>query len=269
MRLGFINSGVMLRNTLYLIVGAVFAIGVLFKFMHWPGAGEILVVSLSGLSIALMEYAFRNRKSKLLTLDIICPLLGVVYVLGVLFKVMHWPGAGIMLIVSIIGLSFGLAHFAFSIRRSVYAILPLLFSITLFFVLFKILHWPKPPYVMYGSYFAFALLVPVLLFSKGHKLKSSNASLSHHFLLLGTLSLVLFLVEGLNKATQLEKIDLIALNHLMIIDVILFASLVLAISKTLQLEKLKVQFENDYLLLKCLGGIYMIILVLFVLVKAN
>ena len=259
----------MLRNISYLLVGAVFAIGILFKFMHWPGAAPILITSLMGMSMALLEYAFRNRNSNVVMLDVVSPILGAIYVLGVLFKVMHWPGAGIMLIVSIIGLSLGLAHFAFSIRRSVYAILPLLFSITLFFVLFKILHWPKPPYVMYGSYFAFALLVLVFMFSKGHKLKSSNASLSHHFLLLGSLSLVLFLVEGLNKATQLEKIDLIALNHLMIIDVILFSSLVLAIAKTLQIEKLKLQFENDYQLLKCLQGIYMIILVLYVLVKAN
>jgi hypothetical protein len=259
----------MLRNILYLVVGAVFAIGVLFKFMHWPGAAFILITSLMGMSMALLEYAFRNRNSNVVMLDVVSPILGAIYVLGVMFKVSHWPGANMYLIVSMIGLSIALAHFAFSIRRSVYAILPLLFSITLIFALFKILHWPMPPYVMYGSYLAFAFLVPVLLFSKGHKLKSSNVSLSHHFLLLGTLSLVLFLVEGLNKATQLGKIDLIALNHLMIIDVILFSSLVLAIAKTLQLDNLKLQYENDYHLLKCLQGIYMIILVLFVLVKAN
>ncbi len=107
------------------------------------------------------------------------------------------------------------------------------------------------------------------MFLKGNNYKGSNVSLSNHFLLLGSLSLVLFLFEGLNKATQLEKIDLISLNYLMLIDALLFVSLVLAISKTLQIEKLKVQFENDYLLLKCLGGIYMIILVLYVLIDAS
>ncbi|HIA37265.1 MAG TPA: hypothetical protein EYN89_11190 [Flavobacteriales bacterium] len=259
----------MLRNISYLLVGAIFTIGLLFKFMHWPGAGAMLITSLGGIAIALLEYAFRNRKSKSLILDIISPLLGVVYVLSVLFKVMHWPGAGIMLVISMIGLSCALAQFAFILRRSVYAILPLLFSITLFFVLFKIMHWPKPPYVLYGSYFAFALLVPVIMFLKGNNYKGSNASLSNHFLLLGTLSLVLFLFEGLNKATQLGKIDLISLNHLMLIDALLFVSLFLAVSKTLRIEQLEEEYENDYQLLKCLNGIYLIVLVLFVLIKAN
>ena len=259
----------MLRTVLYGLVGTLLTAGFIFKFMHWPGAAAILIVSLMGMSSALVEYAFRNRNSNLLIRDVVCPLLGVVYVLGVLFKVMHWPGAGIMLIVSIIGLSFGLAHFAFSIRRSVYAILPLLFSITLFFVLFKILHWPKPPYVMYGSYLAFALLVPVFMFSKGSELKSSNVSLSNHYTMLGVLSSVLFVFEGLNKATQLGEIDLIALNHLMLIDVLLFASLFLAVSKTLRIEQLEEEYENDYQLLKCLNGIYLIVLVLFVLVSRS
>ena len=124
----------MLRYIIHLIVGAIFTIGLLFKFLHWSGAGTILVASLSGIAIALMEYAFHNRKSKLLTRDIVYPLLGAIYVLGMLFKVMHWHGANIMLVISIIGLSFALAEFAISIRKSVHCILPLLYSITLFFV---------------------------------------------------------------------------------------------------------------------------------------
>ncbi len=267
----------MLRNISYSIVVLILLIGLFFKFMHWPGASLILSASLVGIAIALLEYSICNPKSKLLIQDIILPiiknivypLLGVVYVLGVLFKVMHWPGAGIMLIVSIIGLSFALAQFAFSIRRSVYVILPLLFSITWFFVLFRIMHWPEPPYVLYGSYFTFTILVPALLFSKGFKLKNSNTSLSNHFLLLGTLSIMLFIIEGLNKATELEKIDWISLNNLWIIGVLLFSSLVLAITKTLQIEKLKLQFENDYQLLKCLKCIYILILVLYVLIDAS
>ena len=258
----------MLRNISYTIVVTIFSIGLFFKFMHWPYAGEMLIASLVGISIALLEHVIINIKSKDLR-NIIYPILGIVYVLGVLFKVMHWPGAGNMLITSIIGTSIALAQFAFSIRNSVSAILPLLFSITLFFALFKIMHWPKPPYVLYGSYFAFTILVPVLLFSKGFKLKSSNTSLSNHFLMLGVLSIMLFIVEGLNKATELEKIDWISLNYLWLIGVLLFSSLVLVITKTLQIDKLKHQFKNDYQLLKCLKCIYMLILMLYVLVDAS
>ncbi len=269
----------MLRNISYLIIGGILIIGLFFKFMHWPGAGPILSASLVGISIALLEHVisgrtsivhqiYSNIKSKDLR-NIIYPLLGIVYVLGVLFKVMHWPGAGNMIIVSIIGTSIALAQFAFSIRNSVSAILPLLYSITWLFVLFRIMHWPEPPYLLYGSYFAFSILVPALLFSKGLKLKSSNTSISNHFLLLGTLSIMLLIVEGLNKATELEKIDWISLNNLWIIGVLLFSSLVLAITKTTQIEKLKLQFKNDYQLLKCLKYIYMLLLVLYVLIDAS
>ena len=184
----------MIRNISHLIVGAILIIGLLFKFMHWPGAGALLITSLGVIAIALLEYAIHNRKSNSLTQNLIYPLLGVVYVMGMLFKMMHWPGANIMLIISIIGLSFALVEFAFSIRKSVHAILPLLYSITLFFVLFRILHWPEPPYVLYGSYFVFAILAPVLLFLRSYKLKNTEPNLISHFMVLGALSFILFLV---------------------------------------------------------------------------
>jgi len=259
----------MLRNISYSIVVAILLIGLFFKFMHWPGAGAMLIASMVGIVIALLEHIISNIKSKDLIRNIIYPLLGIFYVLGILFKVMHWPGAGNMIIVSIVGISIALAQFAFSIRKSIYAILPLLGSIFWLFILFRILHWPEPPYILYGSYFAFSILVPVFMFSKWYQLKNSNISLSNHFLLLGALSIMLFIVESLNKATELEKIDWISLNYLWIIGVLLFSSLFMSITKTLKVAELKNKFENDYKLLKCIRIIYMLILVLYILVDAS
>ena len=253
----------MLRNISHLLVGAIFTIGLLFKFMHWPGAAPLPITSFGGITIALLEYAIRNRKSKSLTRDLIYPLLGVVYVLSMLFKVMHWPGADTMLVISIIGLSFALAEFAFSIRKSVHAILPLLYSITLFFVLFRILHWPEPPYVLYGSYFVFTILVPVLLFSRSYKLKNTEPSLSSHFMVLGALSFILCLVEFKLKLYP-EVLGMEKYMHY-ILDVLLLSGLLLYIRKTLQIE-LKLKFQNEYKLLQCLGGIYMIGFLILVLV---
>ena len=255
----------MLRNISHLLVGAIFTIGLLFKFMHWPGAGALLITSLGVIAIALLEYAIHNRKSKSLTQNLIYPLLGVVYVLGMLFKMMHWPGANIMLIISIIGLSFALAEFAFSIRKSVHAILPLLYSITLFFVLFRILHWPEPPYVLYGSYFVFTILVPVLLFSRSYKLKNTEPNLSSHFMVLGALSFILFLVEFKLKLYP-EVLGMEKYMHY-ILDVLLLSGLLLYIRKTLQIEQLKLKFQNEYKFLQCLGGIYMIGFLILVLVS--
>ena len=250
----------------------VLIIGLVFKFMHWPGAGTILIASLVGIVIALLEHIISNIKSKDLIRNIIYPLLGVFYVLGILFKVMHWPGAGNMIIVSIVGISIALAQFAFSLRKSIYAILPLLGSIFWLFILFRIMHWPEPAYILYGSYFAFSILVPIFIFSKWYKLKSSNTSLSNHFLFLGALSIMLFIVESLNKAAELEKIDWISLNNLWIIGVLLFSSLVLVITKTLKIFNYlnySHSLKNHYQLLKCLKCIYILILVLYVLVDSS
>jgi hypothetical protein len=257
----------MLRNISHLLVGAIFTIGLLFKFMHWPYAFELLIVSLGGIAIALLEYAIRSRKSKPLTQNLIYPLLGVVYVLGMLFKVMHWPGADTMLMISIIGLSFSLAEFAFSIRKSVHAILPLLYSITLFFVLFRILHWPEPPYVLYGSHFVFAIFAPVLLFSRSYKLKNTEPNLSNHFMVLGVLSFILCLVEFKLKLYP-EVFGMEKYMHY-ILDVLLLSGLLLYIRKTLQIEQLKLKFQNEYKFLQCLGGIYMIGFLILVLVSGT
>ena len=257
----------MIRNILHLIVGAILIIGLLFKFMHWPGAGALLITSLGVIAIALLEYAIHNRKSNSLTKNLIYPLLGVVYVMGMLFKMMHWPGANIMLIISIIGLSFALAEFAFSIRKSVHAILPLLYSITLFFVLFRILHWPEPPYVLYGSYFVFAILAPVLLFSRSYKLKNTEPNLSRHFMVLGALSFILCLVEF--KLKLYPKVLGMEKYMHYILDVLLLSGLLLYIRKTLQIEQLKLKFQNEYKFLQCLGGIYMIGFLILVLVSST
>lgn len=254
----------MLRNLSHLFVGATLIFGLLFKFMHWPYAGELEIASLVGIAILLFEYVIRNRKSKLLSRNIIYPLLSVVYVLSILFKLMHFPGANKMLIVSMIGLSLALVEFAFSIRKSVFAILPLLFSITLFFVLFRILHWPEPPYVLYGSYFLFVVLVPVLLFYRGSNLKKTESNISKHFMVLTALSFILCVVEFKLKFYP-EGLGMEEYVH-SILNAFLLSSLVLYISKILQIQELKLKFQNDYKLLQCLLGIYMIILMILILV---
>ena len=254
----------MLRNLSHLFVGVTLIVGLLFKFMHWPYAGELEIASLGGITILLFEYAIRNRKSKLLSRKMIYPLLGVVYVLSILFKMFHFPGANNMLTVSILGLSFAFVEFAFSIRKSIFAILPLLFSITLFFVLFRILHWPEPPYALYGSYFLFVILAPVLLFFRGSKLKNTESNISRHFMGLSALSFILCVVEFKLKLYP-EGLGMEKYVH-SILNALLLSGLILYIRKTLQIQQLKLKFQNDYKLLQCLVVIYMIILTILVLV---
>ena len=256
-------SLVMLRNLSHLFVGATLLVGLLFKFIHWPYAGELEIASLCGITILLLEYAIRNRKSKLLSRKIIYPLLGVVYVLSILFKMMHFPGANNLLIVSFIGMSFALLEIAFRIRKSILAILPLLFSITLFFVLFRLLHWPEPPYVLYGSYFLFLILVPVLLFFRGSKLKNNEPNISRRFMGLSVLSFILCVVEYKLKMYP-EGFGMEKYMHFILAALILLG-LILYIRQTLQIQQLKINFQNEHKLLQCLEGAYLILLVLLTL----
>jgi hypothetical protein len=252
-----------LRNLSHLFVGATLLFGLLFKFMHWPYAGELEIASLCGIAILLFEYVIRNRKSKLFSRNIIYPLLGVVYVLSILFKMMHFPGANNLLIVSFIGMSFALLEIAFRIRKSILAILPLLFSITLFFVLFRLLHWPEPPYVLYGSYFLFLILVPVLLFFRGSKLKNNEPNISRRFMGLSVLSFILCVVEYKLKMYP-EGFGMEKYMHFILAALILLG-LILYIRQTLQIQQLKINFQNEHKLLQCLEGAYLILLVLLTL----
>jgi len=246
----------MLRKLSHLVTGSILIIGLLFRFMHWPYAGGLLIASLCGITILLFEYAIRNRK-------MIYPLLGVVYVLSILFKMMHFPGANNLLIVSFIGMSFALLEIAFRIRKSILAILPLLFSITLFFVLFRFLHWPEPPYVLYGSYFLFLILVPVLLFIRGSKLKNNEPNISRRFMGLSVLSFILCGVEYWLKMYP-ERFGMEKSMHFILPPLILLG-LILYIRQTLQIQQLNINFQNEHKLLQCLEGAYLILLVLLTL----
>jgi hypothetical protein len=131
-------------------------------------------------------------------------------------------------------------------------------------VLFRILHWPEPPYDLYGSYFLFVILVPVLLFFKGSKLKNTESNISRHFMGLSALSFILCVVEFKLKLYP-EGLGMEKYVHY-ILTALLLSGLILYIRKTLQIQQLKLKFQNDYKLLQCLVGIYMIIFTILILV---
>jgi len=78
------------------------ATGVLFKTMHWPGAGPMIVLGASSLSIYVFFVAVANIMSyEKKTMIAICNGFGAfggsILAVGLLFKIMHWPGAGSMM----------------------------------------------------------------------------------------------------------------------------------------------------------------------------
>jgi len=76
--------------------------GSLFKIQHWPGAGAMLALGFFVLCFLFLPSAnyvmHRERKDRSMILLFISAFLGSFGLfLGFLFKIMHWPGAGIVL----------------------------------------------------------------------------------------------------------------------------------------------------------------------------
>lgn len=76
-------------------------IGLILKFMHWPGAAVMLVFGVTILSLVFLPLMFTLKiKEQTQARDKIIIGIGtfvaILISLGILFKVMHWPGANIM-----------------------------------------------------------------------------------------------------------------------------------------------------------------------------
>lgn len=80
--------------------------GAIFKIMHWPGAGVILTLSILLLCIIFLPVAFissfRNNEKTKKWLFIAAFITLFIDFIGALFKIMHWPGAGILLTVGLL-----------------------------------------------------------------------------------------------------------------------------------------------------------------------
>jgi hypothetical protein len=93
------------------VAGACFIVGTLFKIQHWPGAGIVLIstviIGLLFFMPALIAVILKDENNKSLkTIYIMAAVGSVFYVMGLLFKVMHWPMASLLMVLGIISLGF-------------------------------------------------------------------------------------------------------------------------------------------------------------------
>jgi uncharacterized membrane protein len=79
----------------------VMSIGILFKFMHWPGASACIVLGIVISSLVFLPLLFtlkakekQSIKDKLILG--LATISGILISLAILFKIMHWPGANMM-----------------------------------------------------------------------------------------------------------------------------------------------------------------------------
>jgi hypothetical protein len=78
--------------------------GCLFKVMHWPGAGILLILSVSVFCLLFLPASLVSsyrEKRKYGALHIVTFIVFFISMAGLLFKVMHWPGAKLFLLAGI------------------------------------------------------------------------------------------------------------------------------------------------------------------------
>ncbi len=98
-----------MKNKIYylgIFSGIVTASGCIFKIMHWPGAGVLLTIGLLFLSLLFLPVAIANmvkmeNDRKLKIFYILTAIVMSFNFLGALFKIMHWHGAGIIMMIAI------------------------------------------------------------------------------------------------------------------------------------------------------------------------
>ncbi len=153
-----------MKKALEIISASGLLLGLVFKLFHWPGCDLLLIFSL-GLFIPIFYLSelvsgWKSKPSKFLILVNFLALSTLTE--SILFKLMHWPGSDMMLIISlwflwpIYFISKGIIQ-----RKAVKGTLlnGMLYSIFPIAILFVLMHWPGVDVV---KIFAFGILLIVV-----------------------------------------------------------------------------------------------------------
>ena len=117
---------------------AAFIFGSFFKFMYWPGASILLTLGIGSFSLLFLPLLFilKSREVKTASDKFVIAIgiaVGIMFSLAILFIVMHWPGANVLLFTAIGTAAFLLlpAYFFTGIRRPETKLNTILMSIIL------------------------------------------------------------------------------------------------------------------------------------------
>ncbi len=89
------------------VSASIFLVGFIFPIMHWPGAGPLIVFSLSIMAVLYFPFAFyffcdKQIKRQNPALSIISGLFLSFIPIGLMFKILYWPGAQQVVIIGLI-----------------------------------------------------------------------------------------------------------------------------------------------------------------------
>jgi hypothetical protein len=103
----------MMKKSMYIlgtIAPSLLILGAFFKLQHWPGASVLIVLGSFLLGaiylpvFAMVSIRDTRKKEKRVnkTLYVAGVITGFIFITGILFKVMHWPGANVALMTSVL-----------------------------------------------------------------------------------------------------------------------------------------------------------------------
>ncbi|NVO02615.1 MAG: hypothetical protein HXX09_07900 [Bacteroidetes bacterium] len=155
---------------------AMMAVGAIFKIQHYPGAGILLTISFALMGLVFLPSALYVMKREITmkgsTFIFITGLFGGIALLGgVLFKIQHWPGSGILLLAGYLIICIALIPAILVSRlrdksvkhlHSVYILGAFSIAIYLLGDLFKTMHYPgASPMLLVGATLLTAVFLPI------------------------------------------------------------------------------------------------------------
>lgn len=191
------------------------SLGATFKIMHWPGAGILLLLGFTLLATVFYPSAIfvLKRENKIKWggfIYNIALVAGIIFIVGVLFKIMHYPLSGMFLLlgfVLFIGLLLPALLFSklssskSGIESAVYITGAIFLAITLAGECFKIMHWPgSAALLFFGSMSLSLIWLPLYAIDSFRKTESVKGG----FIYLCT-AMILFSVFNLLLALNVSK----------------------------------------------------------------
>lgn len=190
----------------------------LFKIMHWPGAGIMIILGALALALIFMPSALtvlwkETHSGKRLFLYISAFIFGMLFIAGVVFKIQHWPASGLILSLAVgsLALLFLPALLAAKLKdqenrskKIIYILGALgMFSYTAG-LLFKIQHWPlATPLLSAGLALIFFVVFP--WYTRLTWKDDDHVSSGFIFMVVGTLAIVMpSLLVSLNHQKNYE-----------------------------------------------------------------
>jgi len=194
-----------MKNTMKIsgIVGTImFGFAALFKIMHWPLAGILMVLGALTLAFVFMPSALtvlwkETHSGKRLFLFVSAFLAGALFILGAAFKVQHWQASGFLLSLGgLIGIIFFLPALVVSklkdnenrSKRAVYILAAAGLLCYILGILFKIQHWPLSSILlMAGLAITFFVVFP--FYTRASWKEDSTVSGKFIYMVVGSLAI--------------------------------------------------------------------------------